>query len=174
MYKFFMEITGKGLNLSHKPKFDHMTKYILGFSVLELLLITAVLGILLSIALPNYSEYIRNSRANKAMEVMQGIEINLHDYKIDMGRYPETLSEINMTILDPWGNPYQYLAIEGAGNARRGHQRKDHNLVPINSDFDLYSMGEDGRSSPPITASHSHDDIIRANNGAYYGYAEDY
>jgi general secretion pathway protein G len=46
--------------------------------------------------------------------------------------------------------------------------------VPINSDFDLYSMGEDGKSSPPLTAKSSRDDIVRANNGAYYGYGRDY
>ena len=56
----------------------------------------------------------------------------------------------------------------------KGNQRKDHNLVPINSDFDLYSMGKDGASAPPLTAASSQDDIIRANNGEYYGYGKDY
>ena len=51
---------------------------------------------------------------------------------------------------DPWGNPYGYLNL-GDKNAN-GHARKDHSLVPINTDFDLYSMGPDGRSSPPLTA----------------------
>ena len=52
--------------------------------------------------------------------------------------------------------------------------RKDHRLVPINSDYDLYSMGKDGRSVSPLTARHSHDDIIRANDGDYVGLAKDY
>jgi general secretion pathway protein G len=47
--------------------------------------------------------------------------------------------------------------------------RKDRFLVPINSDFDLYSMGKDGESVPPLTAQKSRDDIIRANDGAYIG-----
>jgi hypothetical protein len=55
-----------------------------------------------------------------------------------------------------------------------GHARKDHSLVPINTDFDLYSMGPDGRSSPPLTAQHSRDDIVRANNGAFIGIASEY
>jgi hypothetical protein len=50
----------------------------------------------------------------------------------------------------------------------------DHSLVPINTDFDLYSMGPDGRNSPPLTAKHSRDDIVRANNGAFIGVASDY
>lgn len=61
------------------------------------------------------------------------------------------------------------------GNAGGAIQpRKDRFLVPINSDYDLYSMGADGRSVAPLTASMSRDDIIRANDGAFVGLAEDY
>jgi general secretion pathway protein G len=52
--------------------------------------------------------------------------------------------------------------------------RKDRNLVPINSDYDLYSMGPDGESMPPLTAARSRDDIVRANNGGFVGTAEAY
>jgi general secretion pathway protein G len=77
-------------------------------------------------------------------------------------------------MLDPWGRPFQYLNIANSGNKAKGHQRKDKFLVPVNSDFDLYSLGEDGVSSPPFTAKGSRDDIVRANNGAYIGLAENY
>ena len=52
--------------------------------------------------------------------------------------------------------------------------RKDKFLVPINSDFDLYSMGKDGESVPPLTSKKRRDDIIRANDGQYIGLAEGY
>ena len=52
--------------------------------------------------------------------------------------------------------------------------RKDRNLVPINTDYDLYSKGPDGASSPPLTARAGQDDIVRANDGAYIGVAADY
>jgi general secretion pathway protein G len=52
--------------------------------------------------------------------------------------------------------------------------RKDKNLVPLNSDYDLYSMGKDGESQIPLTVKISHDDIIRANDGAFVGLAIDY
>jgi len=44
----------------------------------------------------------------------------------------------------------------------------------LNSDFDLYSSGEDKNSKGPLSAKESRDDIIRANNGAFIGLAEDY
>ena len=70
-------------------------------------------------------------------------------------------------------NNYQYLNIRSAGPGL-GAVRKDGNLNPLNTDFDLYSTGKDGRSKSPLTAKHSRDDIVRANNGAFFGLAEDY
>jgi general secretion pathway protein G len=52
--------------------------------------------------------------------------------------------------------------------------RKDKNLHPLNTDFDLYSLGPDGESRLPLTAGPSRDDILRANNGAFIGRAENY
>jgi general secretion pathway protein G len=86
------------------------------------------------------------------------------------------LDEVELTNrIDPWGNPYQYLVILGKKKSEvAGKWRKDRFLVPINSDFDLYSMGKDGKSQPPLTANASHDDIVRANNGEYIGEASKY
>ena len=52
--------------------------------------------------------------------------------------------------------------------------RKDRFLVPINSDYDLYSMGPDGKTNEPLTNPVSKDDIIRASDGAYVGVAENF
>ena len=52
--------------------------------------------------------------------------------------------------------------------------RKDHNEHPLSTDFDLYSMGKDGKSVAPLTAKASRDDIIRARNGGFIGLASDY
>jgi general secretion pathway protein G len=46
--------------------------------------------------------------------------------------------------------------------------------VPINSDFDLYSLGKDGKSAGPLTALASRDDVILANDGRFVGLASDY
>jgi general secretion pathway protein G len=52
--------------------------------------------------------------------------------------------------------------------------RKDKNLVPINTQYDLYSMGADGQSVPPLTAKASRDDVVMANDGTYIGLASNY
>ena len=52
--------------------------------------------------------------------------------------------------------------------------RKDKSLHPVNSDFDAYSVGPDGKSASPLTAQSSADDIIRGSNGGFYGLGRDF
>jgi general secretion pathway protein G len=86
---------------------------------------------------------------------------------------PPSLATIGMdTLNDPWGQPYVYLPF--AGIKGKGAFRKDKNLVPINSEYDLYSVGADGKSVGPLTAKASRDDVIMANDGAFIGLASDY
>jgi general secretion pathway protein G len=75
-------------------------------------------------------------------------------------------------IQDPWKNSYYYLNVSTADN--NGSVRKDKNLTPVNSDYDLYSAGKDKQTSLPFTAGHSRDDIVRCNNGTYVGLAKNY
>ncbi|MFZ0429542.1 MAG: prepilin-type N-terminal cleavage/methylation domain-containing protein [Acidobacteriota bacterium] len=56
----------------------------------------------------------------------------------------------------------------------QGLMRRDRNLVPLNTRFDLYSQGKDGESRPPLTAKASWDDVLRANDGSFVGLASNY
>ncbi|MCP4995647.1 MAG: prepilin-type N-terminal cleavage/methylation domain-containing protein [Gammaproteobacteria bacterium] len=143
-----------------------------GFSLIELLAGIAVLGVLVAIAVPSYLEHIKKAEASEAARDIRAIELALQDYYLNNNDYPDSLAAIGMDMVDPWGNPYEYLPIEG--RKKSGKRRKDHSLVPINSDFDLYSMGEDGKSAPPLTAAISKDDIVRGNNGIFVGLGSDY
>ncbi len=103
------------------------------------------------------------------------LEAGISLYEVVHGVFPASLAEISRgAILDPWGNTYQYLNIIAGGPGVRGHARKDRYLVPLNSDYDLYSMGKDGRSVAPLTSRWSRDDIIRANDGDFWGLASDF
>ncbi len=139
-------------------------------------MVVAIIGVLATIAVPMYSDYLERIKVMEAIMDISSIGKRLTIYQLGLGAFPASLAEINAdSILDPWGNPYQYLnlsdpKIKGA----KGHARKDHSLVPINSDFDLYSMGKDGNSVPPLTGQASRDDIVRASNGRFIGKASDY
>lgn len=144
-----------------------------GFSLLEVLIVVALILTLSAIALPRYQTFLAKVKGIKAVADMKQVAEEIDAYFLKHGVYPQSLADVGLAAKkDPWGNPYQYLRHEG--NRTRGSARKDHNLVPINSDYDLYSRGPDGRSASPLTAAISRDDIVRANNGGYYGLAADY
>jgi general secretion pathway protein G len=145
----------------------------MGFTLLELMVSLAIVGILSAIAIPLYGEYIERARVVAAVADIRNISLTITVYNIDNDKYPQSLADVGyITRLDPWRSPYQYLNIQTAKG--KGQFRKDRFVVPINTDYDLYSMGKDGNSVPPLTAKASRDDIIRANNGAYIGLASEF
>jgi general secretion pathway protein G len=94
-------------------------------------------------------------------------------YETDNLALPYSLDEVGLgSKLDPWGNPYQYYNIETAKG--KGHLRKDKSLNPINSDYDLYSMGKDGVTKSQVSNQDSLDDVIRARDGQFIGLASDF
>jgi len=144
-----------------------------GFTLIELITVVAIVGVLSAIAIPFYGEYIEKARIVRAVSDIINISKLITAYNIVNNRYPESLNEAGCgAYKDPWGNPYQYLNIQTMG--KKGKPRKDRFIHPINSDYDLYSMGKDGASQPPLTAHASKDDIIRANDGAYIGLASEF
>ena len=146
------------------------------WTLVELLFVIAILGILGAIAVPVWTDYVDKARNTSAMADIRNIESEIVKFHAERGRPPDTLAEAGLpTRLDPWGSPYEYLRIAGLPKHDvQSKWRKDRFLVPLNSDFDLYSKGKDKASQLPLTAKVSHDDIIRANSGAYVGLASDY
>jgi len=145
-----------------------------GFTLIEIIIAMAIIGTLSAMAVPNYLKYREKGKVAVAITDVRIIEKQINVYAIDTGRLPDSLNVLSISnIIDPWNNPYQYLRIAG-GNAPPGLLRKDHFLVPVNTDYDLYSMGKDGKSQSPFTANASQDDIVRVNNGGFVGLVSDY
>src|SRR5262249_35821533 len=144
-----------------------------GFTLVELLIVCAVLMTIFAIAIPSLMAAMDQARVARAVGDICAIEDGIEVYDAVNGVVPDDLSQAGYGgLLDPWGAPYQYLnhsTMKGNGQAR-----KDRFLVPLNDDYDLYSMGKDGASVGPITAKPSQDDIIRASSGSYVGLASQF
>lgn len=131
-----------------------------------------MVGVLAAVAMPSYQKYIDRGRMLQAKVDIAAVGAIASNYWNDAREYPSSLADIGLAgKLDPWGRPYVYYNVDANG---RGHARKDHALNPINTDFDLYSLGPDGVSKPQITQKDSIDDVIRASNGKFVGVAADF
>ncbi len=135
--------------------------------------VLAITAILAAVAVPAYRGYVERARTAAAIADLGDIHLRIQRFIVNAGNPPPDLLAIGVADKrDPWGNAYVYLSFEGLNGI--GQMRKDKNLVPVNSQYDIYSMGPDGDSVPPFTAQKSRDDIVLANDGGYIGRAADY
>jgi len=150
------------------------------FTLIEVLLIVAIIGTLSALLVPSFTNLLEKARVNQTITDVVKISRELDDFLVDNGTLPETLDELiqdsaPLELIDPYGNPYEYLVIFGKRKQDvQGKWRKDRFLVPVNSDYDLYSMGKDEDSQAAFTARASRDDIVRANDGQFFGLAIKY
>ncbi len=146
-----------------------------GFTIVELLIAVAIGALLLAIAAPVYTTYVERSRSAQAISDLAALDMRIERFVSNNFRPPAALTDLPGDLpADPWGRPYRYLRIEGAPASILGDVRKDRNLNPVNSDYDLYSVGPDGDSRPPLANRLSQDDIVRAGNGGFLGQAADF
>ena len=146
-----------------------------GLTLIELLIAFLIVGLLSAVAVPSYRAYVDRVETELVVSCMRQIEIAIDRFYVENQRLPDNLDEVSLPgdcRTDPWGNAFRYLKL--AGKKGKGGNRKDRNENPLNSDYDLYSMGRDGKTNQSLRPKVSHDDIIRARNGAYIGLAADY
>lgn len=120
-----------------------------GFTLLELLVVVAIIGLLAAYVGPRYVSQLGKSEVTAARTQIEAIARALESYRLDNGSYP--LSEVGLTALrnrpanqqrwngpylqkdvplDPWGHAYIYRLASAEGGGR---------------DFELLSYGRDGR-----------------------------
>ena len=112
-----------------------------GFTLIELLVAVVVIGLLATISANVYANALEKSRTTRAIADLYSIEKAIADFQIGTDGLPDSLDDIGWRPTDPWGNPYRYLKLprNAAGKIIPGNARKDRFLVPLNSDYDLYS-----------------------------------
>jgi general secretion pathway protein G len=145
-----------------------------GFTLVELAIALAILGVLGALTLSQYMAYIDRVRVARAVIELKDISAQLDPIAFEGGRLPNTLADIGLGgRTDPWGRPYAYLRVRGNPLAA-SKSRRDQFLVPINTDYDLYSRGKDGLTNQRLTHPVALDDIVRGNDGAFIGLAAKY
>lgn len=147
-----------------------------GFTLVELMIAITILATLAAIALPAYQRYIERARQGQAIRDIGELEMAIERFRTFNATLPASLAQLGagLPTVDPWGNAYRYLAIDVVPPPNTGAVRRDRNLNPLNSDYDLYSSGPDGRTQMQLTGARARDDIVRAGNGGFIGLASDH
>ncbi|MGH8174658.1 MAG: type IV pilin protein [Steroidobacter sp.] len=147
-----------------------------GFTLLELMLAGAVCALLVAVALPSYQSIVERQKVGQCVRDLMTISIKIEQYRTMHGfKPPMSLADLGaIPMRDPWGFNYRYLNFGVGVPGTQAKIRKDRNLTPINTEFDLYSVGADGVSMPPLTARQSLDDVVWARDGGFVGIATDF
>ena len=65
-----------------------------GFTLIELMIVVAIIGILAAVAIPAYQDYIARSQVSEAVSLMGSAKTPLAEYFADKGFWPTMLSDI--------------------------------------------------------------------------------
>lgn len=230
-----------------------------GFTLLELMIVVAILGIVASIGVPQYTSALLAARMQKARHELVTIASAVDTHRGTYGALPLTLYQVGFGgKRDPWGLTYCYLnygdgtgdglywaieagivdpaAVQGSAGTstststsssgpsssgpepplppdlllqalrdslpreisvvemqslqtlfteRRGVElfttvdasvvrRRDRYMFPLNTDYDLFSLGPNRSTAVSLGQALSQDDVIRANDGGFFGPASEF
>ncbi len=105
-------------------KRDRQAKLSRGFTLIEILVVMAIIGMLAVMVAPNIFRQQAGAMRDAALSQISSLETALDSFRLDMNQYPDSLSELmenesgsaswNGPYLrreipaDPWGNEYVY------------------------------------------------------------------
>lgn len=145
-----------------------------GFTLVELIMVIAIIGVLALMAIPSYSRLSNVAKNARCKSEIRTVEKSIIAYNLDNAKYPDGPLDatVTTTLNDPWGRPYQYYNIQKNGTG--GAYVEWDGSTTINHDFDLYSMGVNGLGTHDLNDPNCNDDIIRAADGLIVEEAKDY
>jgi general secretion pathway protein G len=109
----------------------HEKKYERGFTLVEIMVVVVIIGLLAGLVGPKIFNRLEKAKVETAKSQMQHLKTTLATYRLDIGRYPDSLDCLmtncgegwsgpyldgDQIPLDPWKNQYQY-SVQDNGKA---------------------------------------------------------
>ena len=67
-----------------------------GFTLIELMIVVAVIGVLSAIAVPQYQNYVKKSELGAALASVTALKVNVEDYMATEGTFPDVATDALM------------------------------------------------------------------------------
>lgn len=71
-----------------------------GFSLIELMIVVAIVGVLASIAMPQYQNYSTRARMSEGIQMLAAARIGVAEFLISQGRMPVSAAEAGLVALE--------------------------------------------------------------------------
>lgn len=122
-----------------------------GFTLVELMIYMAIVGMLLAVIIPNFLGYLERSRRSSTESNLRALESAILLYQVDTGTYPQRLSDLikkpNVEqVAKKWNGPYlkqKEIPTDGWSN------RFEYKQTPqAEHKYSLLSYGPNGKGSP--------------------------
>jgi len=113
-----------------------------GFTLIEILIVVVIIGLIASLIAPNLIGRFERSQSEIAKTQVEMLSSSVLAFKVDVGRYPETLEELIKSSDARWRGPYLAKQQVPKDPWNQDYQYK----VPgEHGPFDLYSLGPNGK-----------------------------
>lgn len=89
----------------------------LGFTLIELMVVVALVAILAAIAFPSYAQFMQRSRRAEVQALLQDIALKQQQRLLDVRAYANTLAALNVGIPSSVSPHYAIAIALGAGGA---------------------------------------------------------
>lgn len=111
----------KNMNINHAQK---------GFTLIELMIVVAIIGILAAIAIPQYQNYIGRANVASAVSTLSANKTGLEDYVMNYGEFPDGSTEPAPASGTP-GDPAYTAPVRGERPADLGIVQPSFGKVTI-------------------------------------------
>jgi general secretion pathway protein G len=119
---------------------------VVGFTLLELLVVVVIIGLLAGLVAPRYFGQVGKSEVNVAKAQLDALEKALDQYRLDIGRYPDQELGLKALVTKPtseakWAGPYlrKDIPLDPWGRAYL------YKFPGEKGEYDLLSLGKDGQ-----------------------------
>jgi type IV pilus assembly protein PilE len=85
-----------------------------GFTLIEVMIVVAIIGILASVAYPSYTDYVRRSRISEATGELTALRVRLEQFYQDNRHYGSTAANCGIPMPNAGSRPFTFACAQGA------------------------------------------------------------
>ena len=101
--------TGRLCHLLWKVGKGSLRKGMAGFTLIELLVVVLIIGILASVAMPQYNKAVEKSRATQALAILKSLYAAQETYYMANGSYATSFDELDISV--PWTGTTKWFTL---------------------------------------------------------------